>query len=184
MHARPAILVHGGTAEAPQGTVFLPTNDGVLHAFDMAHIEEPLVPMTDVAPKMMQERWAFIPKEFLTRQNSLFKDAPTANRRYALDGDAKVPNVLQQIRTLDLQLLAQRLRDILEAGVLTQLSKELRVLLAEVGFLHRLFAIAENPVLHQFTSPRHSCAAALLPRAPVTPPVRPRALSRRPSCRS
>jgi type IV pilus assembly protein PilY1 len=90
MHARPAILIHGGTVDAPDGTVFMPTNDGVLHAFDMAHITEPDDPMTNITPKATKERWAFIPSQFLTRQNSLFKDAPTANRRYALDGDAKV----------------------------------------------------------------------------------------------
>jgi type IV pilus assembly protein PilY1 len=90
MHSRPAILIHGGTADAPEGTVFLPTNDGVLHAFNMAHIPEPEVPMTNVAPRATTERWAFIPSDFLVRQNSLFKDPPAANRRYALDGDAKV----------------------------------------------------------------------------------------------
>src|SRR4029079_13186267 len=41
MHSRPAILIHGGTEEAPDGTVFVATNDGVLHAFDIAHIPEP-----------------------------------------------------------------------------------------------------------------------------------------------
>jgi len=90
MHARPAILIHGGTEDKPEGTVFLPTNDGVLHAFDMAHIPEPEEPMSNLSPKATSERWAFIPQEFLTRQNQLFKDAPTTNRRYALDGDAKV----------------------------------------------------------------------------------------------
>jgi type IV pilus assembly protein PilY1 len=90
MHARPAVLIHGGTETAPQGTVFLPTNDGMLHAFDMAHIPEPDDPATNLAAKAMAERWAFIPQEFLPRQRQLFSDAPTANRTYALDGDVKV----------------------------------------------------------------------------------------------
>jgi type IV pilus assembly protein PilY1 len=90
MHARPAILVHGGTETKPEGTVFVPTNDGVLHAFDMAHIPEPADPATNLSPKAMQERWAFIPEEFLTRQTALLDDAPTPTRTYGLDADVKV----------------------------------------------------------------------------------------------
>jgi type IV pilus assembly protein PilY1 len=90
MHSRPAVLIHGGTEDKPEGTVFVATNDGVLHAFDIANIPEPEIPATNLTPKATTERWAFIPKEFLLRQNQLFKDAPTTNRRYALDGDVKV----------------------------------------------------------------------------------------------
>jgi type IV pilus assembly protein PilY1 len=90
MHSRPAVLIHGGTETEPQGTVFVATNDGVLHAFDIANIPEPEIPASNLTPKATTERWAFIPKEFLLRQNQLFKDAPTTNRRYALDGDVKV----------------------------------------------------------------------------------------------
>ena len=86
MHARPAILVHGGTEAAPQGTVFVPTNDGVLHAFDMASIGT----STTVAVKETTERWAFIPKEFLARQGTLYDDGPMAARDYALDGDVRI----------------------------------------------------------------------------------------------
>jgi type IV pilus assembly protein PilY1 len=90
MHARPAILIHGGTEAKPQGTVFVPTNDGVLHAFDMANIPEPADPTVDLTPKATTERWAFIPEEFLARQKLLFDDAPTAKRNYGLDGDVRV----------------------------------------------------------------------------------------------
>lgn len=86
MHARPAILVHGGTEAAPEGTVFVPTNDGVLHAFDMASIGT----STTVTVKETKERWSFIPQEFLARQGALYNDNPTATRNYALDGDVKV----------------------------------------------------------------------------------------------
>jgi type IV pilus assembly protein PilY1 len=86
MHARPAILVHGGTEESPEGTVFVPTNDGVLHAFDMASVGT----STSVTVKETKERWSFIPKEFLARQGSLYNDGPLANRDYALDGDVRV----------------------------------------------------------------------------------------------
>lgn len=86
MHARPAILVHGGTEAAPQGTVFVPTNDGVLHAFDMASVGTG----TTVSVKETTERWAFIPQEFLKRQGALYDDGPLAARDYALDGDVRV----------------------------------------------------------------------------------------------
>ena len=75
MHARPAIVVYSGTADAPVGTVFTPTNDGMLHAFDMATGDE---------------LWAFIPHEFLGRLNALYDDPPQAVRDYALDGDIRV----------------------------------------------------------------------------------------------
>jgi type IV pilus assembly protein PilY1 len=86
MHARPAILVHGGTEAAPDGTVFVPTNDGVLHAFDMASVGTD----TTVTVKETTERWAFIPQEFLKLQGALYDDGPLANRAYALDGDVRV----------------------------------------------------------------------------------------------
>ena len=35
MHVRPAVAIYGGTEAAPVGTVYMPTNDGMLHAFDM-----------------------------------------------------------------------------------------------------------------------------------------------------
>jgi type IV pilus assembly protein PilY1 len=75
MHARPAIVVYGGTVDAPVGTVFTPTNDGFLHAFDM---------------QSGDELWAFLPDEFLPRQGQLFDNPPVANRDYGLDGDVRV----------------------------------------------------------------------------------------------
>jgi len=75
MHARPAVVVYGGTVTAPIGTVFTPTNDGYLHAFDM---------------ETGNELWAFIPQEFLARQADLFDNPPMSNRDYGLDGDVRV----------------------------------------------------------------------------------------------
>jgi type IV pilus assembly protein PilY1 len=75
MHARPAVVVYGGTVAAPVGVVFTPTNDGFLHAFDM---------------QTGDELWAFLPQEFLPRQADLFDNAPTTLRDYGLDGDARV----------------------------------------------------------------------------------------------
>jgi type IV pilus assembly protein PilY1 len=75
MHAKPAIVIYGGTASSPTGTVFATTNDGYLHAFDM---------------NSGDELWAFIPREFLPRIEQLYANAPTANRDYSLDGDVRV----------------------------------------------------------------------------------------------
>ncbi len=75
MHARPAIVIYGGTADAPIGTVFTPTNDGYLHAFDM---------------NTNNELWSFVPPLYLTRLLTLYNNPPTPNRVYSLDGDIRV----------------------------------------------------------------------------------------------
>ena len=75
MHARPALVIYGGTAADPDGLVFVPTNDGYLHALD-----------SDTG----EEKWAFIPPEFLPRLKRLYEDAVTPNREYAIDGDVTV----------------------------------------------------------------------------------------------
>lgn len=89
MHARPAIVIHGGTKAAPIGTVYVPTNDGVLHAFDMNPITSAPV-AGNVPVTLTKERWSFVPAEFLPRLGLLYDNAPTAVRDYALDGDVRV----------------------------------------------------------------------------------------------
>jgi type IV pilus assembly protein PilY1 len=74
MRTRPAVVIYGGTEDAPEGVVFVTTNDGQLHAIDMNSGEED---------------WAFIPPEFLSRQAPLFDNA-TSQRTYAIDGDVRV----------------------------------------------------------------------------------------------
>lgn len=76
-------------------------------------------------------------------------------RRSGLDRYSKVSDMLKQVRVIDVQFLAQCDGDILQVGVLTQLIQKLRVFLPEIGFFHRLFAIAEDPVLHEFTPCRN-----------------------------
>ena len=75
MHARPSLVIYGGTAEEPEGVVYVPTNDGYLHAIDS---------QTGI------ELWSFIPPEFLPRLKKLYEDAVTPEREYALDGDVTV----------------------------------------------------------------------------------------------
>ena len=75
MHARPAVVIYSGTTSAPEGLVFVPTNDGYLHAVDSN---------TGV------EQWSFVPPEFLTRLASLYQNPVTPSRTYAIDGDIRV----------------------------------------------------------------------------------------------
>ncbi|RMF96494.1 MAG: hypothetical protein D6727_08140 [Gammaproteobacteria bacterium] len=72
LHVRPVAVIYGGTAQAVDATIFVSTNDGVLHAVDA---------QTGV------EDWSFIPKRLLPRQYELYLDPLVANKRYGLDGE-------------------------------------------------------------------------------------------------
>ncbi len=89
MHARPAILIHGGTEAAPEGTIFVPTNDGMLHAFEMLS-SDTLDGSGNATVRENKERWAFVPEDFLGRLNEIFDDAAAPTRKYTLDGDVRV----------------------------------------------------------------------------------------------
>ena len=81
LHGRPGIVVYGGTTNSPDPTdtiVFLPTNDGYLHAFDG--------PSADSG----RELWAFMPPELLARLNVLRQNTQLQDRSYGLDGDVQV----------------------------------------------------------------------------------------------
>jgi type IV pilus assembly protein PilY1 len=70
LHAEPALVQYGGTADAPDLVAFVATNDGYLHAFDAD---------TGV------EEFAFIPQELLPNLNELM-DNPPGDKIYGLDG--------------------------------------------------------------------------------------------------
>jgi len=57
------------------GLLFFATNDGMLHALDLAD---------------GTEKWAFIPPEFLEDQELLYANGNTANKHYGIDGDLRV----------------------------------------------------------------------------------------------
>jgi type IV pilus assembly protein PilY1 len=61
--------------DAADGVVYVPTNDGFIHAFDAA---------TGV------ELWAFIPPELLGRLADLYRNPSVAQRSYGLDADVRV----------------------------------------------------------------------------------------------
>lgn len=75
IHSQPAVVIYGGTAEAPDAVVYMPTNDGYLHAIDAA---------------TGKEKWAFIPKEILPHLKYLYANADTDTKQYLLDGEVRV----------------------------------------------------------------------------------------------
>ncbi len=78
LHAQSAVVIYGGTTATPNindGVVYAPTNDGYLHAFDIA---------------TGTELWSFIPQEQLPALRALYSNAATATKHYALDGSVRV----------------------------------------------------------------------------------------------
>ncbi len=75
LHSQPVVVTYGGTASAPDNTVFLTTNEGYLHAVD-----------ADTG----EELWAFVPARLLGRLFTMFIDNETGTRNYGLDGQITV----------------------------------------------------------------------------------------------
>ncbi len=75
MHSRPGVAIYSGTEDAPQGLVYVTTNDGFLHAIDMND---------------GKEKWAFIPPEMMLRASNLQRDPVLTARSYGIDGDVRV----------------------------------------------------------------------------------------------
>jgi type IV pilus assembly protein PilY1 len=78
IHAKPAIVIYGGSAASPDvndAVVYSVTNDGYLHAFDVTS---------------GQELWSFVPQELLSIMPALFDNATSVDKHYALDGDLRV----------------------------------------------------------------------------------------------
>jgi type IV pilus assembly protein PilY1 len=78
IHSPPEVVIYGGTVATPNlddAAVFVTTNDGYLHAFDVT---------TGV------ELWSFIPQEFLANLKELYFDNPVPARQYTLDGEIRV----------------------------------------------------------------------------------------------
>lgn len=73
LHAQPVSMVYG--PELRDGLVFMATNDGFLHAIDL---------------ETGEEKWAFVPAEFLDDQVELFKDDSSASKHYGIDSDLRI----------------------------------------------------------------------------------------------
>ena len=74
VHGQSAVVTYGGTAAAPDQVVYVPTNDGFLHAISAA---------------TGQELWGFIPQELLNRLRGLSSGLAHPHS-YGLDGDVQV----------------------------------------------------------------------------------------------
>ncbi len=78
LHSAPAVVVYGGATGSPDlddATVYVGTNDGYLHAFDVVTGDE---------------LFAFIPQELLANLPVLFRNADSPNKTYGLDGPIQV----------------------------------------------------------------------------------------------
>jgi type IV pilus assembly protein PilY1 len=73
LHARPDLVTYG--PDADDSILFLPTNDGLLHA---------------VRADTGVELWSFIPQELLPRLKDLYRDNGIVARTYGLDGEVRV----------------------------------------------------------------------------------------------
>ena len=77
MHAKPASVIYGGTAALPDindAVIFSATNDGHVHALDMA---------------TGAELWSFVPQELLPALKELYLNASTPAKHYGVDGDMR-----------------------------------------------------------------------------------------------
>ena len=72
LHVQPLTLLYSGTAEDPVSSVFLPTNDGFLHAFDS---------------QTGEELWAFLPARLIAGLYPLYLNEESATKHYGLDGE-------------------------------------------------------------------------------------------------
>jgi type IV pilus assembly protein PilY1 len=80
MHGRPAVISYGKTSGTPQESntvVYVPTNDGFLHA------------ISGPTSGGGEELWAFVPPELLNRLGTLSSKS-NAPHTYGLDGDIRV----------------------------------------------------------------------------------------------
>jgi len=75
LHARPVPIVYGGTEADPDIVIYLPTNDGQLHAINS---------------KTGAELWSYIPGFVLNQMFTLYVDEVSVNRNYMLDGQPTV----------------------------------------------------------------------------------------------
>ncbi|MBT8444049.1 MAG: PQQ-binding-like beta-propeller repeat protein, partial [Gammaproteobacteria bacterium] len=76
LHVRPATVIYGGTADAPDATIFTSTNDGYFHAIDADD---------------GSELWAFIPSRLLGKMYGLYlNNLGNGIKNYGLDGNIKV----------------------------------------------------------------------------------------------
>lgn len=76
LHGKPAVVTYGKLSDdSPDTTIYVPTNDGLLHAINASTGEE---------------LWAYMPPELLGRLGDLSSTDVDTDRSYGLDGDVRV----------------------------------------------------------------------------------------------
>ena len=76
LHSRPIVVVYG--PDNDDALVFMGTNDGMLHAINVAD---------------GTEEWSFMPPEFIDQQLSLLLDNTTDTKTYGVDGSIRVQTI-------------------------------------------------------------------------------------------
>ncbi len=71
LHSKPILVTYGGTAAAPDITLYFTTNEGFLHGID---------------PATGTEVFSFIPEELLANLDTFYQNAGSASHPYGLDG--------------------------------------------------------------------------------------------------
>ncbi|MBI5449918.1 MAG: hypothetical protein HY940_01025 [Gammaproteobacteria bacterium] len=71
LHSNPLLINYGGTANNPDITLFVGTNEGFLHAINASD---------------GSERFSFIPPELLPNLEKVYEDLPTVPHPYGMDG--------------------------------------------------------------------------------------------------
>jgi type IV pilus assembly protein PilY1 len=77
VHAKPAVVIYGGTEANPDAVIYAPTNDGYLHAIGSGDNDG-------------VELWSFIPQDVLGTMANLYADPSVSSKQYTLDGDVRV----------------------------------------------------------------------------------------------
>ena len=82
IHTQPVAVIYGKKSNGADDIVlYLPTNDGYLHAIDAT-----ANPDGSDAATSGQELWSFIPKEMLPHLKDLYDDNSTTVKHYGIDG--------------------------------------------------------------------------------------------------
>jgi len=71
LHSSPSVVIYGGTDAAPVSTIFFGDNQGYLHGIN---------------GETGAERFAFMPKELLPLQKTLYENSAADTHAYGLDG--------------------------------------------------------------------------------------------------
>jgi type IV pilus assembly protein PilY1 len=82
IHTQPVAMIYGKKGDGSDDTVvFVPTNDGYLHAIDAS-----VNPDGTDTPTSGRELWSFIPYEMLPHLKDLYDDDSALTKHYGLDG--------------------------------------------------------------------------------------------------